>query len=424
MNSKQQTTNRGTSPSHHFSSPCRKAFTGIEIVIAVAIVAVVTTMILVAANVVSKSVKHNQADTNLQSICVALEKYKAEFGEYPPDMLDDEDLVKHVKKRWPRFRLFDHKSMDSTLTPRQVTARHGNDIREAISKYMETHRAGYASRGWMGTNWQMDLGRNDSFEAAQCALVLWLGGLPDEEGKFRGFSAEPTAPFGKTVNVPPGNSTVVNNGGGGYPPTIDKFDEKTFLDLEIGKNVRLYRWEFEWPQSTLPVLMDNSFGKEVPILYFKATKGAGHLAYANFIPSPKDPWWHERLDNANLWPPDPGGFWPKAVNFTHCHQTTSEPVKEWFNYGNAVPYAKQGTIIGALFSSPTVEWFNPTSYQLIHPGEDGKFGLVDLNYSVRGFRVLNGPLAPGADPRTGLQPEDLDNLTNFSNFKPLKTLLP
>ena len=40
----------------------------------------------------------------MSQLSMALDEYKNRYGEYPPDLNDEAAVVRHLKRRWPRYR--------------------------------------------------------------------------------------------------------------------------------------------------------------------------------------------------------------------------------------------------------------------------------------------------------------------------------
>lgn len=78
----------------------KKGFTLIEIVAALAIIAVLATLITVAASAALRFMRGVSESNDVEQIVKALEIYKQQYGEYPPDGTDREAIERHIKKRW------------------------------------------------------------------------------------------------------------------------------------------------------------------------------------------------------------------------------------------------------------------------------------------------------------------------------------
>ena len=302
-----------------FMMKTKRAFTLVEVLVVIAIIGILATLVTVAVAGAMRAGKRAAISAVMHQISMSLDHYKAEFGEYPPDMFDDEALVRHIKKRFPR--------LDWANLPPGVSD--ADRIRTAISN-------AYGN----GVDFTHSNSRIGS-------LVLWLGGFPNSDGKFSGFFADPEHPF---------------------TPTLDgAFDKKNFADLELGNNVRFENID----GCIVPVFGNEVQSVFVPFVYFRGKEGGGSDAYTF-------------MDSSD-------GFMKiKQVGYT--------------DIGVCVPYADE------KINADTTKWKNPATYQLIHPGLDGKFGDGGPE------RIIKS--------RANIGVQDLDNITNISDCKELKSILP
>ena len=175
------------------------------------------------------------------------------------------------------------------------------------------------------------------------ALAFWLGGIPDTNGMLNGFSADVTNPLGVTLA---GSNWSRNN--------ITQWDKDSqFMELTLKSNCFIV--------DGVPAIVANGY----PIAYFK---------------------------------PNAAGKYIQRDGEVFCiHLDFSK--SEWEYLGVAVPYAKKGAADPA-----DAVWHNPKTYQLIHPGLDGIFGV---GHSA--IRVID----PANDMKTGCELADNDNQANF-----------
>ena len=318
----------------------KRGFTLIEILTVVVIIGILATIVTVAVAGALRAAQRARISVQMNQIATALEQYKNEFGEYLPDMFDDDALVRHVKKRWPRLD-FSRKPPginDAEYIRRAINAGYGNAVDFAVDFTVTGSQIG--------------------------ALAFWLGGFPNAEGKLSGFSADPENPFFANPPVPP------------VPIDERVYDNKVFVNWEIGndKSVRLSPVG-DVPSASgpfVPVVGTEIRGVFVPFVYFRGSISGGPDAYV-----------HAANDRRMA----------KNFNFSD------------FGFGFCVPYIEEG-------SERDVKWKNPTTFQLIHPGLDGRFGETE----PRTRRVIKSGEGIGFD--------DLDNITNFSDYKELKSILP
>ena len=362
----------------------RRAFTLVEILTVIVIISILVALVTLAVAGAMRSAKRARIGVEMSQIVAALELYKGEFGEYPPDMFDDEALVRHVKKRWPRldwanlenlpianFNQHGHNPL-SSLTGLE---REAWLIRNAVSiaygpvryrKDSQLYDVDY--NDWLYKNISMHL--PEVLYSKQGTLTLWLGGFPNVDGKLSGFFADPENPFTRT----------------------NAFDGKNFLNLEIGENKRARFVVFEiWDvrySYTDPITQEVTWIPET-LKYTYAIPILGNEVGGDFV---SYAYYKGRTD---------GGDGAYKVGGTI--KTIAGPYARSLNSWGA-PYAESRSGAG-------IKWCNPTTYQLIHPGLDGKFGDRDIAERFIGTGE-------------GIGPQDLDNLTNFSDYKELKSILP
>ncbi|MCL2006163.1 MAG: type II secretion system GspH family protein [Planctomycetaceae bacterium] len=318
----------------------KRAFTLIEILTVVVIISILVAIVTVAVAAAMRSAHVARISVQMSQIEMALDRYKSEIGEYPPDLFDDEALVRHVKKRWPRLDLFRLQALLDT-TWRLDAPSHEIRMQAQAGLIRYAISIGYGViKDQNGIDRDINLrGVDESPFSPTGALALWLGGFPNSDGKLSGFYADPENPF--TAGGP--------------------LDNKVFINLELGKNVRLIDYG---AANIVPVVGTEIRNRFVPIIYFSGRDGGG----------------------------------PNAYNMVQRFA--------FRDFGLCVPYAE-------LDNNPdNIKWHNPATYQLIHPGLDGIFGDADAAY----LRFT----ASGS----GIREADLDNLTNFSDYKELKSILP
>ena len=362
-----------------------KAFTLVELLVVIAIIGVLATLITVAATAARQYVKVSLIKTEMGQIEMALEQYKTEFGEYPPDFTDSTAVYRHVKKRWPRFDLPGGSTQAAERVAQAMTSIYlASTVSTALAQC------------------QPDISRNNlTFStAARCvgALPFWLGGIPGSDGKFLGFSADPQAPFGRFSSGPNIGSTTT-----AADFDIGSMDKKTFMDLKLGVNVFFVTAD-KVNNETFPVLMQSSgSGEGLPYIYFRGRSTGGGEAYVV-----QDPW-----NTATSLLPK---YYPLSKFFSSA--SVDDVV---------VAYARSGDPFNATAAQQTpVVWYESERYQLIHPGLDGKFGGIGNSSSSTGpfdskyFKTTS-------DTATGnnLGQQDMDNIVNFSGQgATIKSLLP
>jgi prepilin-type N-terminal cleavage/methylation domain-containing protein len=84
----------------------RRAFTLVELLVVVVIIGILSSLVTVGVMSAVQAAKRSKIAMEMHQITLALETYKNKFGEYPPDLYDPATVIRHVKKRWPRFELY------------------------------------------------------------------------------------------------------------------------------------------------------------------------------------------------------------------------------------------------------------------------------------------------------------------------------
>ena len=332
----------------------RHAFTLVELLTVIVIIGILAAIITVAVAGAFRASQIGRIGVQMSQTAMALDRYNSEFGEFPPDMFDDEALVRHDQRRWPRMNVPDGWN---TWTHTQKA----NFIRAAIN----TAYNAIPNIGVTSGSIEVNFGNLPSHQPQIGALALWLGGFPNSDGIMSGFSADPLNPFFLAA-------TSANT----IPPADRRYDGKVFIDLELGnnKNVRMFSVGATTGGVTaiVPVIGNEIRGAFVPIVYFRGRTEGGEYAY--------------RI----------GGVASGAIKHFNFPE-----------FGLCVPYMETET---------PRRWHNPTRYQLIHPGLDGKFSIPPGTPPPAMERITSTGVGIGL--------QDLDNLTNFSDNRELRSILP
>ena len=382
----------------------KRAFTLVEILVVIAIISILAALVTVAVAGAMRAGKRAAISMEMSQIAMALEHYKAEFGEYPPDFFDDAALVRHVKKRWPRF---DFQTSGVTTDAGLAT-----QLRLAMSLVYQNpnvYPQGLMNE-WIGTGASSANIHCTTTSTNIAALAFWLGGFPNQEGRFEGFSADPEAPFGR-VGADGSTPNAINTGwtGSVAPADNNKIrigtpDKKVFAELEVNKNVFFFNGVDNSRTVLAPCLGTKSGSTILPIVYFRGKADGGSDAYYALD--------RESTSTRPLL---------KMYDFSNrIAATGSAPGTVWRDCKFALPYAKSGNAQREWFSNASnlPVWMEPTKYQLIHPGLDGVFGEVVIS------GTNNMPYGRIISTGDGIRQNDLDNLTNFSDYKELKSILP
>jgi len=345
-------------------SPClrgektRRAFTLVELLVVIVIIGILAGLITAAAVPAFRAAKQMTIIGEISQLTMAMERYKQEHGEYPPDFCGVN-------------------STDATVqaTARAAVLRH---LRTAFPRYRPGIKGSTNADPWerFRDDLQKSCGIDPNNLDAASALVFWLGGPSSRGGTTRlaGFSTDPTNPFqinedsngngtldtsldldgdgsaddDEDIDGPTGNGDGEIDSGGSHTEPFFEFAEERLV-LTDG----IYRYQ-------PPHVQDPDGGPDAPpYVYFRARNNAYDSAVQQFA-------------------------WPLGAPTTLC-----------------VPYGKDSD--GSLIT----QWFNPNTCQIICCGLDGWYAKENDSNAVR-YLKLNGQLGGN------LEPEEDDNLTNFS----------
>ncbi len=139
-------------------------FTLVEILVVIVIIGLLagmTTTVVVSAR---RSVNNSIVSAQMSQLSIALDEYKNRFGEYPPDLSDQIAVMRHIKKRWPRYHVQTYDEFIAAIQAGSNLSSGGEHVWD-VCQYVSP-------------------------------LVFWLGGLPDQHGVPSGFYASPKYPLG------------------------------------------------------------------------------------------------------------------------------------------------------------------------------------------------------------------------------------
>jgi hypothetical protein len=367
-----------------------------------------------------QAAKRSRVAMEMHQISLALETYKNKFGEYPPDLYDKAAVVRHVKKRWPRFDLYyDPSDVAPGVTKEDLqywsllnavknVYRHKGKV--DMLKLYDNINANYYFMNDDTATPTFKLGVHYIG-----ALPFWLGGFPNPDGKFAGFSADPTAPFGKSnAGTNDGSYTVAVADIADSTKRVELINQdkdSVFYEMIIGKNIA---YVTTTDNVIFPVLINrdatvNKNGTNpVPYIYFRGSSSGGQTAYTYKSGS------------------SPNVYTSKYYSFTSTFAGSP-----WSELGLVSAYARSGN---PSVADPTLSWMESERFQLIHSGLDGVFGggtqreardnvLLDSSgtdqFHPSYFRSINTNFSPN-----DIGQKDFDNITNFSDYQQIKSILP
>jgi prepilin-type N-terminal cleavage/methylation domain-containing protein len=183
----------------------RHAFTLVEMLTVIIIIGILAGLMLLAFGAARTKSRTTTIKMEVSQLAIALENYKQQYGEYPPDFSgvglpnDSNDtppeakrtearqrVLRHLRKRFPRYQL------SGTTDAQWFTfgAQVWNATRTSAS-------AAFPSSDPNGNPDVQGRGRYVTEFDPRAAMVFWLGGLPEYFGstQLTGFSANPSAPI-------------------------------------------------------------------------------------------------------------------------------------------------------------------------------------------------------------------------------------
>ncbi len=149
-------------------SPEEHGFTLVELLVVIVIIGILAGLISTAVIAAMGKAREARVSMEIRAMEAALHVFKDRYGEFPPSKWDRATVEPFLRRAFPRYAF-----------------RHGANVYNQFKTDLQTH-AGLTV---------------DNMDAA-AALVFWLGGIPDSNGKPRGFAKNPEDPFRKYPDEP------------------------------------------------------------------------------------------------------------------------------------------------------------------------------------------------------------------------------
>lgn len=94
----------------------RASFTLVELMVVVVILGILASLITAAAMAALVVARETTIKYEVDGLATALNSYRAEFGEFPPDFTDLNMVEAHVRSRWPRITLAEINAFKALVT--------------------------------------------------------------------------------------------------------------------------------------------------------------------------------------------------------------------------------------------------------------------------------------------------------------------
>lgn len=361
---------------HPYHIPFRRrlrAFTLVELLVVIIIFSLLSSLTVIGIQFVIKATKRANQQRQFEDLTLAIDEYKAKFGEYPPDFSDHLEVMRHVKKRWPRTNYDISYAGFTTFCDDIVQYFTDNNLPNPWLFYIPQY----------GESWYFSA-NGVNYNATCCqsrgahvgALLFWLGGLPDSSGVPAGFSQDPKNPILGSRDMV--EKPRFNFGADSillYDEETEKLRKSQFNTLAtMGVATRKV-------EGVIPVL---GFGGS-PVVYFTATdqkEGAGAYANPQSILREQS---QTAYNNYNLG--RMGNATTKYCSyFSNEYRPGTGGNSNIALYGPITPYASSVPKDNQdLYGVPL--WHEPERFQLICAGEDLAFGCWGEDATNKPFGV-------------------------------------
>lgn len=343
-------------PRHPSGQAARLAFTLLELLIAISIIAILASLILTAASAVSIRAHNAQVTADILSLSTGIAAFKQQYGVEPPSQIT----------------LYEQKSGWTSTDPN--AARSMGIIRQIWPQFDFTYAAESGQIDINGDGFYDGDGVTGTttgaiaLSGAEC-LVFFLGGMatpaspsnhyyastttsPPQAGPPTGFSQNPVDPF--------------NRSGSNRLSFTELTKSRLLLYKPAGGSLR-----------TMNTYLDTLSGQTQPYLYLSSYGGQGYNPNELVATTPS-------LSSA------PGGNNPTGNAFIDVYRQGSQGY-----WSSTSPTFTQNT-------TPSPPW-NANSYQIISPGGDQQYGTGGDYETATASTLL-----------TGTRMGERDNITNFS----------
>lgn len=347
-------------------------FTLVEMLVVIAIIAVLAALLIPAVMMAIRAARNTAIALEIKQLDTAIEAYRLEKGDYPPNFRDPNIVRRHITKCYPRidptyFTLF----MNAAFPPDGMTPPQANSALSGIPIIDESE-----------------------------SLVFWLSMTDtDPQYPFLSFPVPATAGY-----YPPG--TTYDNYGNTLPTSARQASPKRYYDFDQTRLVvtdnrpsppsiqALKSFQAKFCGDTYYVYID-SRSYNIPVAVFATPAAAATRTDLVQITALSD------TRNTFAVPGDVSGVGVRP-------------------YWSSPPALRAGLPTNTPYRNiPALKPANQTTFQIICAGQDADFGLdTSIDADVK---IATGVLAgTNFNPSGG----DKDNITNFSNGRMLGDLIP
>ena len=384
--------------------PGRAAFTLVEMLVVITIIAILASLISVAVVAAKKKIIVMKVVNEINGLQTALEAYKHRFGDYPPDFAGVNDPNSVTAKP------YNNGSMTTQAFAQATVARH---LQSAFP------RMGGAATVWTSTTAKLSVALVDAtLLDPSTALAFWLGGMPmpatvDSKNnpasvlkQLTGFSSDSEYPFDNgTVRIAP----------------FFQFDTSRLQAISTG-SLSMHPPQFQsMPTTNASILVAFRYYPDLsttgttpqPYIYFSARSN-----YSCTLQTPTGSVPARGYDTRFQ-------YWP---TYDNLHDFINETPNILNSSGNLTP-TKYSINVRPYFhlshSNGISEWFNSDKFQIICTGLDGQYGAISQdttppsnnNQLPRG----NSPAAPLVPAYSNIQGDGhFDNITNMGIIEDIK----
>ena len=313
---------RSTNSSHR-----RSAFTLVELLIVIMILAILMSLLLPAINGVRRRARVAQVKSEISTLESAIASFKAEFGIEPPGSI----RLYGTNPGGGTLSFWDIPG--STTTDEAIRVKSRAYIRQLWPQFDFVSKTSPGGATWTGPK---------DLNGAEC-LVFFLGGVTDTTGSIpNGFSKSPTSPF---------SQAGTNR-------------QKPFFDFVSARLV-------DKDADQMPEYLDPLPSQSSPYIYFSSNDGRAYATATGTNSSSTADWCHTDCfqdgfrGSASNWAV---GDWSNGNWMQHLYMTSVDTTAatQALRAANSIPYA-------------------PKKYQIISPGFGGVGATPDRAYGTGGL---------------------------------------